>query len=105
MEEILVLECGGVQEIEILHMKNGKLNAKNLLNIKNLEFDLQTNIRAMVEDVFQQVNEPMALEERIMESVKRFLWFLMVYKRKPMLEMQAIVKTNFLETLKRTMNL
>jgi hypothetical protein len=35
MEEILVLECGGVQEIEILQMKNGKLNAEDLLNIKS----------------------------------------------------------------------
>ncbi len=37
---------------------------------QNLKLDLQTNIRAMVEDAFQQVNEPMALEERTMEIIE-----------------------------------
>lgn len=37
---------------------------------QNLKLGLQTNIRAMVEDVFQQVNEPMALEERTMEIIE-----------------------------------
>jgi hypothetical protein len=34
MEEILVLECGAVQEIKIPRMKNGKLNLEDLLNNK-----------------------------------------------------------------------
>jgi hypothetical protein len=31
MEEILVVEYGGVHEIEILWMKNGRLNSKDPL--------------------------------------------------------------------------
>jgi hypothetical protein len=34
MEEILVLEYGRAKEIEILQMKNRKLNSKDLLNNK-----------------------------------------------------------------------
>ncbi len=47
-----------------------EIECKKPIKHQNLEFDLQTNIRAMVEDVLQQVNEPMALEERIMEIVE-----------------------------------
>ncbi len=47
-----------------------ELEFRRPIEHQNLELDLQIYIRAMVEDVFQQVDEPMALKERTMEIVK-----------------------------------
>lgn len=65
----LNLECGWVQERDSSD-EEWELEFKRPIEHQNLELDLQIYIRAMVEDVFQQVDEPMALKDRTMEIVK-----------------------------------
>ncbi len=70
MEEILILEYGGVQEIETSN-EEWEVEIRRPIDRENLELDLQTNVHGMVEDAFQQVNELGALEDKAMEVVEQ----------------------------------